>query len=358
MVRIFASSNLILELFVNRPAHIEIFDELLSILRSQKLVIYFTDKCLDDVNFYLSKRSNWLANTAVGFLKNYFEKTIKEVTDPIMREARYLPIKDYSCAIDIICALEENCDAIVTLTPELYNTNKIKVLTLSQLVNIYELVDLTLRQLIDIYKLVARYQLELLFEFSGNNNSYIPDFKRERFKNYDLRGEDLSGQILQGLDLSGANLEGVNFSHADLRFVDFREANLRNVNFSYANLQGANFNLSDLRFALMKFGYFVGASFDSANLSYINCPNANLKKADFTNSNLTSANLTNSCLNGAKLLRSNLQNSIFTNVDMRNIDLCNVRFYTNKFKNARFGNNFGLCSMLMWYLIGNGGYFE
>ncbi len=105
--------------------------------------------------------------------------------------------------------------------------------------------------------------------------------------NRDFRNVDLSGQKLDGEVLSR---------------VDFSNANLTEANFVRANLYGANLQKADLTQAQL-----YGAILKNANLTQAKLQQANLQSTDFSRASLAAANFSDADLRGADLSSAQLE---------------------------------------------------
>jgi Pentapeptide repeats (9 copies) len=103
----------------------------------------------------------------------------------------------------------------------------------------------------------------------------------------------------RNIDLSGQKLDGEVLSR-----VDFSNGNLTEANFVRVNLYGANLQKADLiRIKL------CGTSLKNANLTQANLQKANLQFTDFSRANLAAANFSEADLRGADLSTAQLEDS-------------------------------------------------
>jgi Pentapeptide repeats (8 copies) len=105
---------------------------------------------------------------------------------------------------------------------------------------------------------------------------------QREFRNINLSGQKLDGEVLSRVDLSNANLT---------------EANLVR-----ANLYGANLQNADLLRAKL-----CGTSLKNANVTQANLQNANLQFTDFSRANLAAADFSDADLRGADLSTAQLE---------------------------------------------------
>lgn len=338
MIRVLIDSNLIVELFVNRIPYIEDAEKLLQMLPSESLKIYCSDKGINDLYFYLSKQSELLAKSTIKYIKDFFKNSIRIIDFNTTMKARYSSISNYNHAVEITCATGLGLDALITLTPEIYDQDKLPILTVDQLLD--------------------RYQLEKIFDSYDTQKSLLINCKNERIKNYNLRGKDFSGQVFRGINLSGADLREANLSYIDLSYADLRRTKLSYANLSHANLNYANLSLADMNSSWLVHSNLRKTCLNEADLTNSQCFNATFNDANLTNVNLTNANLTNANLCGSKLTHSILKDTILTNVDFTNINLHKVFLITQELRGAKFGNNLGICQRKRWEIIKDGGCFS
>ncbi|MDK2584206.1 pentapeptide repeat-containing protein [Corynebacterium yonathiae] len=88
---------------------------------------------------------------------------------------------------------------------------------------------------------------------TDNEDYFTPELP---FKDFDLKGQNLSGLWLNCANFSGANLEGADLSNTYLIRAKLNGANLRNANLQHSQLKLAQLQNADLR----------GADLSSANL--------------------------------------------------------------------------------------------
>jgi hypothetical protein len=119
---ILADADLILEFFANRSGYVEHVEALFDTMQqSDELQVYITDHCLGKVRFYLSRQDDSLGDEAVTMLETIFEGRIISINQSFIERARHSPLKDFESAVEAVCAIERDLNAIVTLTPEKFS---------------------------------------------------------------------------------------------------------------------------------------------------------------------------------------------------------------------------------------------
>ena len=111
VIRILVDADLILEALMNRNTVTDVRDLLDKV--NPWIQMYITDVGWEKIYTYL----NHLQNTKIAeMVIKWLQQKIKicSVNRSILQQARFLPIKDFESAVEIICASDRQLDAIVT----------------------------------------------------------------------------------------------------------------------------------------------------------------------------------------------------------------------------------------------------
>ncbi len=92
-----------------------------SLFNSQQIEIYLTEQCLDKIRFYANKENPSYTEQLISILENKEEIHILTIGNKFIHEAEKLPLLDFESAIEIICAMDKNLDAIITRNPQNFN---------------------------------------------------------------------------------------------------------------------------------------------------------------------------------------------------------------------------------------------
>lgn len=90
-------------------------DQLMKMAASKQIEMYLTDQCLEKIRFYAVKDNCEYAEELILILENELE--ILTISNEIINKAKKLTLPDLESAIEIICAIDNQLDAIVTRNP-------------------------------------------------------------------------------------------------------------------------------------------------------------------------------------------------------------------------------------------------
>jgi hypothetical protein len=76
--------------------------------------MYITDQCLTKVHMYLDVPDQRVGDDAVVSIQKMFDQHIISVTFDHVKKARLSPVKNFESSVEIACAIELMCDAIIT----------------------------------------------------------------------------------------------------------------------------------------------------------------------------------------------------------------------------------------------------
>lgn len=115
-VKVLLDADVLLECFINRSGFIEDAERLLTeVEQSQQIEVYATDKCLKRTQLQLGGK---LGEDAVLYVKKILHNRIIEISKSIRDEARTYCLPDFDSAEELVCAKNEQLNAIVTLNPK------------------------------------------------------------------------------------------------------------------------------------------------------------------------------------------------------------------------------------------------
>lgn len=115
MFKVLIDADLILELFLNRSEFIESAERLFYIQSQYRdIQMYITDQCLVKIHMHLNIPDHQVGNDAVLSIQKMFNQHIITVTFDHIEKARLSSINDFESSVEIACAIELTCDAIVT----------------------------------------------------------------------------------------------------------------------------------------------------------------------------------------------------------------------------------------------------
>lgn len=307
MIKVLADSECLLAYFINQSNSIKKVERLLKILKSDDIEIFFTDKSLKDLHFYLSKPTESFGDTAIQKIKDSLKQHIIIVDDEIINKARTIQGNDFDAAVEIICALEKNLGAIVTLNPQKYAQANLNILSID-----------------DFFK-----TLNLFYSIKNKpNNNFLNQW-------------NWISKVLNN------NFENRKLEKIDISNGDFTSSDFTNCNLTEANLKKTILNYSNLKNTIL-----YGADLNGCQLIRATLEETNLAKSDLRNAIFNSA-----YLNGANIFRANVKNTIFDYATIKNSDLTSVNFSSASVKQTVFENNIGIDRLMKNILVAKGAIF-
>lgn len=136
MMKILLSSNLVLELLLNRSGYVEKAEQLFVGLKSMEIEAYITNLCLHQISFYAP-------DDAVESTTHYFEKCFGDrvlLVQPChLHNARSSSLVDFHSAIEVACAVDAALDAIVAISPNNFIGSNFPVFSVDEFLKRYRL---------------------------------------------------------------------------------------------------------------------------------------------------------------------------------------------------------------------------
>ena len=112
MIKILVDADLILEVLMNRERCVGETSDLLNKV-NPLIQIYVTDVGWQKISTYISCLQNTnIADVVTNWLKDKIQ--ICTVNQAILQQARRSPLKDFESAVELICAVSQKLDAVVT----------------------------------------------------------------------------------------------------------------------------------------------------------------------------------------------------------------------------------------------------
>lgn len=164
------------------------------------------------------------------------------------------------------------------------------------------------------------------------------------FKNYDLKGLDLSGREMENVRFVNTNLSGANLKGIRLRNSDFKDCILIGANLEGANLFQVNFSGCAMQRTNLSHVQIEGVGFKNTNMVNVNLRSTEMEFSQlnlFMDVNLNGANLSGAKLNwiygekvtfiqavmkDSSITESSLKDCDFTDASMDDISLFSVKF--------------------------------
>jgi hypothetical protein len=109
MKKVLVDGNLLLEFCIvpNKDTK-----QLMEIWKSHQIELYLTDQCLEKIRFYAKKENIEYAEELISILEN--ELRIITITNEFINKAKKLSLPNFESSIEIICAIDNQLDAIIT----------------------------------------------------------------------------------------------------------------------------------------------------------------------------------------------------------------------------------------------------
>ena len=143
--RALLDGDILIELFYNRGGFVEEIESFLdSLAKLNDSTFYITDKALRQFEVehigqcvLLQSNLEHIDESELRVVTNYFRKLFDNntitVTHSIVQKARKLGFPDFDSAIEHICALEYELDAIITQNPSNFPNTKLAVIPLKDI---------------------------------------------------------------------------------------------------------------------------------------------------------------------------------------------------------------------------------
>jgi hypothetical protein len=130
IVKVLLDADVLLELFINRGGFVEDVERLLAeIDKSPKVEVYVTDKCLKRIRL-----EEELGERAALYVEKILRGRVIKISGSIRDEARTYCLRDFDSAEEVVCAKNEQLDAIVTLNPQNFDgTNNLLIWSVEDL---------------------------------------------------------------------------------------------------------------------------------------------------------------------------------------------------------------------------------
>lgn len=130
MMEFLADKDLILEFFINSDGDEKYADKFLTMVESQKLQMFITDRSLHKISSYLSKIDDQLGEKIISRLQDRFKCKIITVTEELIKQADKYSFIGKEPAIEVVCAKSRKLNVIVTQSPDNYSEADLKVLSI------------------------------------------------------------------------------------------------------------------------------------------------------------------------------------------------------------------------------------
>jgi hypothetical protein len=109
-LKVLLDADVLLELFINRSGFVEDVEKLLAeIEKSRQVEVYVTDKCLKRIGL-----EEGLGENAALYVEKIFCGRVIKISKSIRDEARTYCLPDFDSAEEVVCAKNEQLNAIVT----------------------------------------------------------------------------------------------------------------------------------------------------------------------------------------------------------------------------------------------------
>jgi predicted nucleic acid-binding protein len=138
-MRVLADADIFIEIYFNRSEFKKHLQNLCEIIKVKQIDVCVTDKYLKRIHLELFSeqfyRGSVLENIKQAVDDDYITHRLITVTEEIRNQAYKLGLRDSDSAEELICAKEQNVDAIITLNPQNFGGTNF------QIINIQDLTD-------------------------------------------------------------------------------------------------------------------------------------------------------------------------------------------------------------------------
>jgi hypothetical protein len=148
-MRILLDADTLLEFVLNRSVFVDKVEDLSKIIQFDgiEVCISYHKKVIDSIKSFDGSRKPKEFNLQMKKLIRKLKIKRLKVTEPIARQARLSPIRDYESAVEICVAIKEGIGAIVTHKPNDFPGELLNVFTLSELQQRKSLEDKCLKEI-------------------------------------------------------------------------------------------------------------------------------------------------------------------------------------------------------------------
>lgn len=122
-------ADVMLEAFIDRNEYIGYVENLLEAAQEQQVELSITEWGFKKISSYLGASSLQYGEEACNFIRGRLENRIIPVTPEYREQASQLPFRDFESAIEHVCAVTADFDAIITQNPSNFDGAKVPIWT-------------------------------------------------------------------------------------------------------------------------------------------------------------------------------------------------------------------------------------